>query len=83
MSSLEKLKNLGPKTARALVAVGIADEATLRSLGPVEAWRRLKAANPRETSLVGLYAIYGALAGVHWNDLPDELKASLKEEALR
>lgn len=83
MNSLEGLKNIGPKTARALAAVGIEDETELRSVGPVGAWRRLKAANPQETSLVGLYAIYGALAGIHWNDLPDELKASLKEEALR
>lgn len=81
-SPLESLKNIGPKTARALNGVGIADAVVLRDVGPVEAWRRLKAAAPRETSLVGLYAIYGALVDVHWNDLPDELKASLRAEAL-
>jgi len=81
-NDLEKLKNIGPKTAHALAAVGIADEAALRKVGPVEAWRRLKAAAPKETSLVGLYAIYGALVDVHWNDLPAELKAELKKEAL-
>ena len=80
---LESLKNIGPKTARALARVGIADAAALRRIGPVEAWRRLKAAAPKETSLLGLYAIYGALVDAHWSDLPEELKASLREEALR
>lgn len=66
-----------------MAAVGIETEATLRAIGPVEAWRRLKAANPRETSLVGLYALHAALIDVHWMDLPPELKARLKAEALR
>ena len=80
---LDRLKNIGPKTARALAKVGIADERALRETGPVEAWRRLKAAAPKETSLLGLYAIYGALVDAHWNDLPEELKTSFREEALR
>ena len=54
---LESLKNIGPKTARALKGVGIADASALREAGPVEARLRLKAAAPREASLVGLYAL--------------------------
>lgn len=79
--NLESLKNIGPRTAQALVGVGIADAAALRRIGPVEAWRRLKAAAPRQTTLVGLYALYGALIDVHWNDLPVEVKAALRNEA--
>lgn len=38
-------------------------------------------AAPRETSLVGLYALYGALVDVHWNELPPEVKQALRREA--
>lgn len=38
-------------------------------------------AAPRETSLVGLYALYGALVDVHWNELPPEVKQGLRREA--
>lgn len=68
-------------TTCALTAIGIADAAALREIGPVEAWRRLKAAAPHETSLVGLYALYGALIDVHWNDLPAEVRAALPDKA--
>lgn len=38
-------------------------------------------AAPRETSLVGLYALYGVLVDVHWNELPPEVKQALRREA--
>jgi len=73
---LESLKNIGPKTA-----IGIADAAALREIGPVEAWRRLKAAASHETPLVGLSALYGAFIDVHWNGLPAEVEAALRDKA--
>ena len=42
------LKTLGPATERQLAETAIADEAALRALGAVEAWRRLKFRFPRE-----------------------------------
>ena len=78
---MELLGNIGPKTARTLTAVGISDAAALREIGPVEAWQQLKAAAPRETPLVGLYALYGALIDVHWNDPPAEVNAALRDQA--
>ncbi len=80
-TELHRLINIGPRTARALTEVGIADAEALRRVGPVEARRRLKLAAPRETTLIGLYALYGALIDVHWNALPPEIKASLRAEA--
>ena len=78
---LTDLKNIGPATARQLVALGIADEAALRRSGPVAAYRRLKFANPRGITLVALYALHGALTDTHWAALPTEVKDALRREA--
>ncbi len=79
--SLAALRNLGPATARRLAELGIADEGGLRQLGAVAAYRRLKFAYPRETTLVALYALHGALTETHWNALPAEVKRQLREAA--
>ncbi|MSP84093.1 MAG: hypothetical protein EXQ94_14600 [Alphaproteobacteria bacterium] len=44
--ALAALRNLGPVTARRLVAIGIADAATLRRLGAAACYARLKHALP-------------------------------------
>ena len=80
-SGIVALKNLGPVTARQLAALGIADEAALRRIGPVAAYRRLKFANPRGITLVALYALHGALTDTHWCALPAEVKGALRREA--
>lgn len=79
--TLAALRNLGPATARRLAELGIGDAAELRRVGPVAAYRRLKFAYPRETSLVALYALQGALTDTHWNALPDEVKRELRRAA--
>ncbi|MFP2924332.1 TfoX/Sxy family protein [Pyxidicoccus sp. 3LG] len=77
----ELLLNLGERTSERLRAVGIHDEATLRALGATEAYRRLKAAFPRQVSAVALYALHGALTNTHWNDFPPEVKAQMRTRA--
>ncbi len=79
--ALTALKNLGPATARQLIELGVADEAALRQIGPVAAYRRLKFANPRGITLVALYALYGALTDTHWAALSAEVKDALRREA--
>ncbi len=81
--ALTGLRNLGPATARRLVELGVADGAALRRLGAVAAYRRLKFAYPRETSLVALYALHGALTDTDWRALPEDVKRDLREEAAR
>jgi len=78
---LLRLKNIGPASVRQLRDVGIEDEAALRKLGALAAYRRLKHAFPREVSLVMLYALEGALAGCHCNHLPPGVKEKLKAAA--
>lgn len=77
------LLNLGPATARRLAAVGITDETALRRLGAAAAYRRVKHEFPRETSLVLLHALEGALADTPWLELSDEVKTRLRREVGR
>ncbi|MSO65179.1 MAG: competence protein TfoX [Alphaproteobacteria bacterium] len=73
------LKNIGPITARNLLAVGISREEDLRQVGAVEAYRRVKTVDPKGTTLVLLYALQGALTDTYWNDLPAPMKNALRE----
>jgi len=75
-----KLKNLGPKTAEKLTLVGIETIEDLHDVGSVEAYRRLKGLFPSSTSLLALYAMQAGLMGLHWQDLPDEVKRDLKQK---
>ncbi len=79
-SEIAQLKNLGPKSAQMLAAIGIHDRAQLSEIGAVDAYRllKLRGHNP---SMVLVYAIQGALDDVHWNELSPELKGELQREA--
>ncbi len=77
---LSTVKNIGAVTAGRLNQVGLRTLEQLEALGPVEAYRRVKAKFPRETTLVCLYALQGAIWDVHWKDLPPEIKAELKAQ---
>lgn len=78
---LQRLKNIGPASIRQLRDVGIEDAATLRKLGALAVYRRLKHAFPREISLTMLYALEGALRDCHWNRLPPGVKEKLQAAA--
>ena len=80
-SDLMRLKNIGPASVRQLRDVGIEDQAALRKLGALAAYHRLKHAFPRETSLLMLYALEGALRDCHWNQLPPGVKEKLQAAA--
>lgn len=78
---LDKLLNLGPASAVRLREVGVPDEAALRSLGAVAAYRRVKHRFPRETTLVLLYALAGALADTPWTALSPADRDELRRRA--
>ena len=80
-TELSRLLNLGPVSAGWLHAIGVYTEADLRDLGPVEAYGQITALFPG-TSLNLLYALYGALENQHWAELPENMKAQLRREAL-
>ncbi|MBL8120696.1 MAG: TfoX/Sxy family protein [Anaerolineae bacterium] len=79
--SMTPFKNIGPKTLERLQAVGVSSLEDLEAMGAVEVYRQIKAAYPRDVSIVALYALQGALLNLHWNALPPEMKAELRAEA--
>lgn len=71
-----KLRNIGPKSAAWLRQVGIHEPEQLIELGAVEAFVRIRRAGFRP-SLNLLYALEGALLGVHWQDVPHDRRGEL------
>src|SRR5512136_81104 len=63
-----QLLNLGPRSAEWLAAIGVTSADTLRRVGAVAAYVRLKRSQPA-VSLNLLYALAGALEGVHWTEI--------------
>jgi DNA transformation protein len=78
-SDLLGLKNLGITSINWLRAIGINCYQDLETMGPVEAYTRIKDRNIK-VSKVFLYALQGALTDTHWNDLDPALKQQLLEE---
>lgn len=80
MTRLSELKNIGPTSAEWLAAVGIETAEQLAELGSVEAYRRVRAAFPKRASLNLLWGLEAALLDIRWDELPADLKASLRRE---
>ncbi len=79
-SDLLQLKNLGAASVNILHAIGVNSYADLKAMGPVEAYIRIKSRGIH-VSKVMLYALQGALLGIHWNELEPDLKQRLVEDA--
>lgn len=77
---IASLKNLGPKSAEQIIAVGIDGPDDVRELGAAVVFHRVKSRFPDSTSLNLLWALQGALMEVHWHDVPDEIKQQLLAE---
>ena len=68
--------NLGPKSAAALKAAGIDSIETLRALGSVPAYARVRGVWPA-ASLNLLWALEGTLTGLRWQEVAREHRTSL------
>jgi hypothetical protein len=73
---MNKIRNVGPKSAAWLRQIGVRSTEDLARVGPVEAFLKVKRAGFRP-SLNLLYSMAGALADCHWADLPEERKQEL------
>lgn len=80
-ASIDTLTGIGPVTRGWLEDAGIRSVCDLRTLGSVEAYRRLKFMMPRRVNLNALYALEAALRGCHWLDLPQDVKIVLRDQA--
>ena len=76
---LEKLPNIGEKSASWLEAIGIETTQDLEQIGIVPAYCLLKAQGYPVTANL-LYALYGALHNISWQKVPLETKTSLLKE---
>ncbi len=79
---LSKLKNIGKTIAERLNEVNIFDKEDLISVGPVNAYKRLKMLYPTETLPLCyyLYSFEGAILNLHWDAIGKERKAALKAQ---
>lgn len=79
-SSIEAMRNLGPKMVKYLGQIGVDTPQQLRELGPVEAFLQLTLLSPHLRNRMALYAIYGALTDQDCLRLPQETKEWLEGE---
>lgn len=64
-----------------LIEADVPDVATLRQLGPIEAYRRLRFRHGRRITLNFVYALECAILGIDWRALSSARKAELKRAA--
>jgi len=83
LEELERMRNLGRVSAARLRAVGIATPEDLKRVGAIEAYVRLRRAFPAAIKVTALYALHGAVTGVRWYALSEEIKAALRDAAAR
>jgi DNA transformation protein len=75
-NTLGQLENLGPKSAQFLQRAGITSFEQLKGLGSVRAYSMVKHIEPG-ASLNLLWALEGAISGLHWREVAKEHRTSL------
>lgn len=80
--NVEKLRNIGVTIAKRLNEIGIFTERDLRMIGAAEAHRLIRKmhADARLPICYYLYSFEAALRDIHWNDLPESRKRSLRNQ---
>ena len=78
MSELTTLPNIASAMEQQLIKAGIHTVDELRNVGAREAWLRIFSFDP-SACYNRLCGLEGAIRGVRWRDLPEEVKAELKE----
>ena len=76
---LKYLPNIGPVLAANLQKIGIENAETLRTVGPEEAWLRIRLEVNAGACLHQLQALAGAAEGLPKKELTPERKAELKQ----
>ncbi|MGK0189484.1 MAG: DNA transformation protein [Verrucomicrobiales bacterium] len=81
-TNVEDLRNIGSTIASRLNEIGVFTERDLRALGAVEAHRLILRNFPDKTLPICyyLYSFEAALRDVHWDDLPESKKRTLRNQ---
>lgn len=78
MGELSKLPNIGKAVEEQLILIGINTADELKRTGSKAAWLKIQEID--ESACINrLMALEGAIRGVKKNQLPDDVKADLKE----
>ena len=78
MAELTLLRNIGKEMETKLKSVNISTAEELKKIGSKEAFFRLKLQYPK-VCLVHLYTLEGAISGMEYNRLPEDVKRDLKK----
>lgn len=78
MSELSKLPNIGKVLDEQLVRVGIDSTEKLKRIGSRQAWLNIRSIDP-SACYNRLCALEGAVEGIRWHSLSDDVKQELKE----
>ncbi len=78
MGELEKLPNIGKEIERQLYEIGIATFEQLSDVGSRQAWLRIRSIDD-SACINRLYALEGAIQGIRWHNLTEDIKDELKE----
>ncbi len=78
MGELSKLPNIGAKVEAQLNEIGIETFEQLKKAGSKEAWLNIRSIDS-SACINRLYALEGALQGIRWHNLSEEIKRELKE----
>ncbi len=76
MSTVPKMRNIGPKSAAWLRQVGLRSLEDLAAAGAVDAFMKVRRAGFKP-SLNLLYALEGALLDCHWQEIPAARRSDL------
>jgi DNA transformation protein len=74
------MQNLGKKSQEWLRAVGIETLEQVEELGVMESYLRVKAAFPRHVTRNLLWGLQGAVMGLKWDQIPEDIRSSLLAE---
>jgi DNA transformation protein and related proteins len=77
-SELNKLPNIGKTMQKRLAEIGIVDSSELYELGSRVAFAKLHL-HEGDTCFSSLCALEGAIQGIRWHDLNEDMKKELKE----
>ena len=77
MSELTSLPNIAKAMEQQLIEANIHTAEELKSVGSREAWLRIFSFDP-SACYNRLCGLEGAIRGVRWRDLPEDVKAELK-----
>ncbi|MBZ9687384.1 TfoX/Sxy family protein [Clostridium estertheticum] len=78
MDDLSMLPNIGKIVEQQLNEVGVETVKQLIELGSKQAWLRIKGIDD-SACINRLYGLEGAIQGIRWHNLSEEVKSELKE----